>query len=267
MLIVLLALACTDPEPAAVAACQALPGIAVLETDLPLFETLLSAADIAHLRQAEPTRGLQAVDAPTLATMRSQTSCTVEEVNGAGSGRWAVKLSRTAPTVDASGAVGAPDTQQFEWQVIDEDGGRVDLNLVAAGIARKNAEAAIDEEDFKRFSAGWRALSHRWPDPLLTVDVAFAEALETRMDYAAKLQHSFDGAGEGMVQATVQNTGDKAVAAMRVDAVFESADGPLHARADLGAVAPGQALAYQVEIPDGAEGNVRLRTIDLLFAE
>lgn len=265
MLLFLLALGCTDPSPVAIAACQALPGIAIHDSDRALFEPLLTARDLEILRDAAPTHGLAAVDAATLADMRSRTTCTADEVNGAGSGRWAVKLTRTSPTVSGEGSVGEPAELSFEWQVSDEQGGRVDLNLEGASIARRNADQAIDDEDWKRHSSGWRALAHRWPDPLLAVDVALAEALETRMGYAGKLQHSFDAAGEGLVQASVRNTGDKAVTALVVDAVFESASGPLHARSELGAVPAGGQLAYTLEIPDGAEGSVRLRTIDLTF--
>lgn len=266
-LLPLLLLACTDPEPVAIAACQALPGIAAHSQDLPLFQPLLTAKDLAVLGKAAPTRGLERVPAATLAELRTQTTCTVVETNGAGEGRWAVKLTRTAPTIDGTGAVGPAAEQTFEWQVSDEEGGRVDLNLEGAAIARENLDEAIDQEDWKRYASGWRALAARWPDPVLPVDVAAAEALASRMEYTTKLQHAFVGAGEGLVQATVTNQGDRAVQAQVVDAVFESANGPLHGRVELGPLAAGASLTYTVEIPDGAEGNVRLRTIDLALAE
>lgn len=263
----LLALACTDPAPVAVAACQALPGISAHPSDLALYEPLLTAADVEVLRHAEPTKGLAVFSPEALAELRKRTACTADEVNGAGSGRWAVKLTRTMPELKADGSAGEPVTTSFEWQVSDEQGGRVDLNLVASTIARDNAAEAIDEEDFKRFASGWRAIAHRWPDPVLVVDVAEAEALDARMAYAGKLEHSFVAAGEGLVQATVQNTGDQAVSGILVDAAFESAEGKLHSQARVGAVAPGETATYVVEIPDGAEGNVRLRTLDLRLAE
>jgi len=266
--VILLAfLACTDPSPVALATCQALPGIAVHDSDRALFAPLLTAADMDVLARAEPTRGLSVFSPDALAALRTQTSCVVDEVNGAGSGRWAVKLTRTMPAVHADGSTGDPVTDSFEWQVSDEQGGRVDLNLVASALARRNAVEAIDEEDFKRFAAGWRAIAHRWPDPVLVVDVAEAEALDARMAYTGKLEHAFVAAGDGLVQATVTNTGGQAVSAVEVDASFESPSGKLHSQAVLGAVPPGGTLAYTVEIPEGAEGNVRLRTIDLRLAE
>jgi len=267
MILALFALACTDPTAVAVAACQALPGIAVHPEDMPLMETLLSKKEIEALRAAPPTRGVQVVSAATLASMRAQTTCTAEEPNGAGSGRWAIKLSRKAPTVGPTGEVGPPDEQTLDWQVVDEDGGRVEFNVEGATIARKNLDEAIDKEDFKRFAAGWRSLAGRYADPLLSVDVAEAEALLARMEYAASLEHVFQGAAEGMVAATVRNAGDKAIATMKVDAVFESAAGPLHSEVNVGPVAAGETLSYQVAIPDEAEGSVRLRTLDLRFAD
>lgn len=267
MLFVLLSLACTDPSAVAVAACQALPGVAVHPEDLPLMETLLSKKEIEALKKAPPTKGLQAVSAATLATMRSQTTCTATESNGAGSGRWAVKLTRKAPTVTVKGEVGPPDEQSFEWQVTDEDGGRAEYNVEGATIARGNLDEAIDKEDFKRFAAGWRSLAGRYPDPLLVVDVADAEALLARMEYGASLQHVFVGAAEGMVNASVLNSGDKTIAEMKVDAVFESAAGPVHSEAIVGPLPAGETLTYQVAIPETAEGNVRLRTLDLRFAD
>lgn len=265
--LILLLLACTDPEPVAIAACQALPGIAAHSEDLPIFAPLLTAKDMAVLGKAAPTRGLEKVSASTLAGLRARTTCTATETNGAGEGRWAVKLTRTTPALDSQGVAGAPVEQSFEWQVSDEEGGRVDLNLEGAAIARENLDEAIDQEDWKRYASGWRALAARWPDPVLPVDVAAAEALATRMEYAGKLEHSFVGAGEGLVQASVRNTGDRAVRGQVVDAVFESAGGPLHSRVELGALPAGQTLEYQVAIPDGAEGNVRLRTLDLALEE
>ncbi|MCK6507680.1 hypothetical protein L6R53_30655 [Myxococcota bacterium] len=265
--LVLLLLACTDPEPVAIAACQALPGIAAHPQDLPLLAPLLTAKDMEFLGKAAPTRGLEKVSATTLAELRAQTTCAVVETNGAGEGRWAVKLTRTSPVVDGTGAVGAPAEQTFEWQVSDEEGGRVDLNLEGAAIARGNLDEAIDQEDWKRYASGWRALAARWPDPVLAVDVAAAEALATRMEYAGKLEHSFVGAGDGVVQASVVNQGDRAVRGQVVDAVFESAGGPLHSRVELGPLPAGATMAYQVAIPDGAEGSVRLRTLDLALEE
>lgn len=266
MLILILTLACTDPAAVAVATCQALPGIAIRPDDRALFQPLLTAKDLGVLDKAKPTHGLQRVDAAALAQLRSQTTCVAEETNGAGAGQWAVKLTRTAPTVTADGAVGPSTEQTFEWQVTDEQSGRVDLNLTGAAIARRNADEAIDDQDWKRYASGWRALAQRWLDPLLAVDVADAAALQDRMEYGKKLEHTFNKAGDGLVQATVQNTGDRAVSSVVVDAVFESGETPLHSQAKLGAVPAGGTLAYTVEIPEGAEGKVALHTVDLSFA-
>ncbi len=267
MILALLALACSDPTAVAISACQALPGIAAHPEDMPLMETLLSSKDLDALRKAPQTKGLQAVSAATLATMRAQTTCTASETNGAGSGRWAVKLTRKAPTVTPTGEIGPPDEQSFEWQVVDEDGGRAEFNIEGATIARKNLDEAIDKEDFKRFAAGWRSLAGRYPDPVLSVDVADADALLARMEYGASLEHVFQGAADGLVNASVRNSGDKVIAQMKVDAVFESAAGPLHSEVVVGPVAAGETLSYQVAIPDEAEGSVRLRTLDLRFAD
>lgn len=267
MLLALALLACTDPAKVAVAACQALPGIAAHPEDLPMFEGLLSAKDMDALRKAAPTEGLKKVSAASLAAMRGKTTCTAGEVNGAGSGRWAVQLHRSAPTVLADGREGPVAEQDLEWQVVDEEGGRAELNLEGAAIARKNLDEAIEKEDFKRYAGGWKSLAGRWADPLLTVDVAVAEALLERMEYGKQLQHVFVGAADGEVLATVSNPGNRAVAELRVNAVFESSGGPVHSEANIGPLPAGGTLEYRLPIPEQAEGNVRLRTLDLRFAE
>ncbi|NOY26937.1 MAG: hypothetical protein GXP62_13795 [Oligoflexia bacterium] len=266
MLILMLALAWTDPAAVAVATCQALPGIAIRPDDRALFQPLLTAKDLGVLDKAKPTHGLKRVDAATLAQLRSQTTCVAEETNGAGSGQWAVKLTRTAPTITGDGAVGPVTEQTFEWQVTDEKSGRVDLNLTGAAIARRNADEAIGEQDWKRYASSWRALAQRWLDPLLAVDIADAEALQDRMEYSEKLEQTFDKASDGLVQATVENTGDRAVKSLVVDATFESGKTPLHSQTTLGAVPAGGKLNYTLEIPEGAEGKVALHTTDLSFA-
>jgi len=266
VLLVLLVLGCTDPTPVAVSACQAMPGISARAGDLPMFEPLLSAKDMKVLREAAPTLGLQAVDETRMAELRSKTTCMPGEANGAGDGRWAIELTRTAPVVNPDGSLGDPVETTFEWQVVDQDGGRVDLNLEGAAIARRNLEDAVHDADWHRFASGWKALAARWNDPVLPVDIQAAESKRDRMDYTSRLKNVFDAAGEGLIHGTVTNSGEQAVSRAMITATFESAGGPLTASTQIGALAPGQSLTYTVDIPEGAEGNVKLKTTDLEFA-
>lgn len=231
------------------------------------LETFLSIRDIAELQAAHPTLGVQNIPFETYTKLREATTCEVVEKNGAGSGRWAIKLSRTSPKLSWDGIVGEPETTEFEWQIIDEKGGRLDYEITTANIERKSMGEAFAARDWKRVAAGWRAIARRWQDPLLAVDVYAAESLQTRMEYGDQVVSTFLEAGDGLVRASLKNGGDKDVAVALVHGVFQTADGEQRVPVEVGPIAAGATIEYFVQIPDEAEGSVKLHTMDIAFPD
>ncbi|MCB9764229.1 MAG: hypothetical protein H6739_30940 [Alphaproteobacteria bacterium] len=264
MILALLLLGCTDPEPIAKAACQAVPGLSVDPEGLALLEPLLTPTEGTLLAQAEPTLGLTAAGPATMAKLRAEASCEVGEVESAGSGRWAVPVTRTAPSITPDGQLGEPETTELSWQVVADDGGRVETGLKKAIAMRKSAHEAVEQDDLRRAASTLRALKKSYGDPALAVDIALAEAAFDKREYARKLQNVFVSADD-VVVATLTNSGDKALSAVTVAADFETAEGPKRTTAALTDVAAGATVEVRLEIPEGAEGGVKLSTADFEF--
>jgi hypothetical protein len=260
MLILLALLGCTDPEVLAVSACEAVPGLSTDTAGLTALEPLLTPSAFAILKEAEPTEGQKKLGEAGLAQIRAGTSCTVAQVDPAGSGRWAVKLKRTAPVVGPDGAIGAAEETEFEWQVVDSDGGRVDVGMEKAASMRRSVAEAVEKGELRRAASTLRTLSRSFPDPALAVDVALAEAALERADYASKLSNTFVDASDTEVHATFTNSGDRPVGGVSVGGNFETPEGEVVATATLGEVAAGASVEYTLAIPEGASGKVKLST-------
>ncbi len=255
-MILSLLLACADPEPPALAACLAAPGLSVDAAGLALLEPLLVRDEVEVLRTAQPTAGHALLGDAGLARIRAETRCTVESVESAGAGRWAVKLKRQAPSVSATGDIGALETADLGWQVVKGDGLRVETGLKKAAAMRSSAAKAVEEDDLMRAASSLRALSRSYPDPALAVDVALAEAALEKADYRANLRHVFEGTEGSDLVATFTNAGPLPLADMVAVAVFENTE----VVAPLGAIAAGETVEYRLPIPDGEQGGVKLRT-------
>lgn len=255
MLLALL-FACADPEPPALAACAAAPGLSVDAAGLALLEPLLVASELEVLRAAPRTAGHALIGDAGVAQIRAGASCTVDSVASAGAGRWAVSLTRTAPTVTADGSLGPPSTATLAWQVVKGDGLRVETGLKKADAMRRSAATAAGEDDLLRAASTLKTLARTYPDPTLAVDVAVAERALEKADYLANLRHVFEGADGGEVVALFTNEGPLPLVDVVALAVFEGAEVP----ATLGAIGAGETVEYRVPIPDGTEGGVKLRT-------
>ena len=260
MLLLLTLLGCTDPGPLAVSACEAVPGLSTDAAGMALLEPLLIATSVAILKDAAPTKGQEALGPDGLAQLRAGTSCTADKIDAAGSGRWAVKLTRTAPTVAADGTLGATETTALEWQVADTDGGRVDVGLEKANAMRRSATEAAEKGEHRRAASTLRALSKSFADPALVVDVALAEAAQDKAEYDKKLSNTFVAAEGGSVTASFTNSGDRALSGVTVGGDFEAGDGVVTADAEIGDVPAGETVEYKLTIPDSAEGSVKLKT-------
>lgn len=264
-LIALSLLGCTDPEPVALAACQAVPGLSIDAAGRAMLDGVLTDEELGILDAAEPTLGLQTLGEAGMKEIRAKTTCVVTKMESAGASRWAATISRTAPSVTPEGALGDPVETELTFQIVDVDGGRAEIGMKRAAAQRASIAEALAEEDYQRFASSWRALERNYPDPVLPVDVAAAEALEARMDYRKSVELTFKEAGDGMVQAEALNTGDKPVASALLSATFEGSDES--PEATVGALPPGEVVAWSIPIPAGAEGNVKLTVNSLEFAE
>jgi hypothetical protein len=251
-----LLLACADPEPPALAACEAAPGLSVDAAGLALLRPLLVADEIAVLEAATQTRGHAQLGDAGLAALRAQTSCTVDTVFSAGSGRWAVTLTRTAPSIGADGSVGDAVTTQLEWQIVKGDGLRVETGLKRAAAMRKSAEQAVVEDDLLRAASTWKTLARSYPDPVLAVDIAHAEAALEKAEYAGNLRHQFESADDTQVVALFTNGGPVPLTDVVAYAVFDSSE----VEVKLGAIAANETVEYHVPIPEGVQGGVKLKT-------
>ncbi|MCP4805177.1 MAG: hypothetical protein GY884_07495 [Proteobacteria bacterium] len=264
-MILLLSLACTDPEAIAVAACQAVPTVSPDAASVALLTPLITAKDLAAVTGAEPTAGQAAVG--DLSPLRAGTTCTVESVEGAGSGAWAVALKRSAPSVGSDGALGAAVDTEFTWQVTDAEGGRAAPGLVAAAAMRKSIAEARAEGDVRRAAATTRTLAKSFPDPTLTVDVALAEAELERDDYRDQLTAAFDGADDTNVQGHVENAGDRALTGVVVTATFQVSGSPVDSVQAVGDLPAGGSVPFEIPITAGAEGSVKFTASDFVFAD
>lgn len=261
MFLLLLSFACTDPNDVAKRACEAVPGLSMDAEGQAVLAQLLVASELESIKGSEQTEGHKLVGDAGLATIRDGAQCTVDSVDSAGSGRWAVVLTRTAPSVGADGAYGEPQNSTLEWQVVSDEGGRVEAGVAKAATMWANAKAARDEGDLMRAASSMRALRNTFPDPVLAVDVALMEQAEEVQSYTKSIVHTFLSAEGEEVIASVQN-GDKALSKLVATATFDVGSQEI----DLGPIEAGAALEYRVPIPEGAEGSVQLTTGSLELA-
>ncbi|MEY3210866.1 MAG: hypothetical protein RIT28_1347 [Pseudomonadota bacterium] len=256
---------CTDPVPTAVATCQALPGLAVDEAGRKLLDPLLVAADLAALDALPPTAGLQKVGSERLAELRSKTTCTAGKVESAGGEGWAVPLTRVSPKVNPDGSFGEPETTEFSWIVTEApEGLRVKTRLEFVYTTRKSVEKAIAEKDWRRVSATWRAIAKEYPDPLLAVDVAEAEAQEARYELLAQLKGVFAEANETEVIGLVESKATVEVPKVKVRISFETAGEPIRVDLEAGPVPAGGNVQVRTPIPEGAIGQVLVEVVEVL---
>jgi hypothetical protein len=238
----LLLAACTDPEPVALEACRAMPQLATDAAGLELMRPVLDPREVALIEKAEPTLGLQKVGSEGLAKLRAASTCAIDEVDSAGTGRWAVKVKRTIPTVAADGTIGDPQEQVLEWQVVDgDDHPYVETGARYASSKRASIAEAIEQRDFKRVAAGWRGLVNEFPDPVLTVDVADAEDQDEGWEYRNKLAvRAFGATDPHTLVAVVSNTGDRPVRRGVFALTTEVEGEKVSAMATTEAIPPGQ---------------------------
>jgi len=256
-MIIALLLACTDPGPAALRTCELSPGLSIDAQGLALLEPLLVLDELAVLRGATPTEGHTLLGDAGLARIRKGTSCELGPVESAGSGRWAVSLTRTGPRVTAAGVLGPPESVELSWQVVSSDGLRVETGLTRAASMRASAVAAVEEGDLMRAASTLRALARSYPDPTLTIDIALADAAQEKADYASQLSHVFVSAEGSALSAPLTNRGTYPLASVTAVAIFE---GSSEVPVELGAVAAGATIEYAVPIPADAVGKVKLET-------
>lgn len=264
MFLLLSLLACADPAPVALATCQAVPGLATDAAGLELLEPLLASEDLKALKGAQATAGLEAVGSEGLATIRSKTTCAVLSAESAGSGRWAVDLERTAPTVSGDGTLGEPATQALAWQAVKTpDGIRIEAGIQGAAISRLNAEAAVAEDDLRRAAAIWRAIHKKFPDPLLTVDIARAEAAHHYGEILKKVHAKPVGVEDGKLFIEAANGNEAPVSQVEIKADFEVGENTKSETTVVPELAGGAKLEIELAVPEGADGNVHVEVVKL----
>lgn len=260
MIIALTLLACTDPEAPALAACQAVPGLSTDDAGLAALSPLLVPAEVELLEAATPTRGHAVLGSEGLAQLRAQTTCAVTSTNSAGSGRWAVALSRTLPTVGADGTLGEPQEQTLEWQVVSDDGVRVETGLGIASSMRGSIDEAIKQEDYARAASSWKAILRTYGDPVIAVDIAEAEATEDAWLYRREIDGWVERVDSAEITIAAKNDGDRDIIGATLTVTFELADGTRPLSALLGAVKAGETGRVTIPIPEDAVGKVLVKT-------
>ncbi|MCB9779209.1 MAG: hypothetical protein H6742_11650 [Alphaproteobacteria bacterium] len=240
-LIVFTLLGCSDPKPVALAACQALPQLSTDAAGIEALRPHIDPREIALLEAGEPTLGMQKVGSDGLATLRSAVQCTLDLVEPAGSGRWAVSLTRTQLQVAADGTIGEPHDVKLEWQVAEGQGGIfAETGIREASTKRHLLATAAEEHDYMRLAAGWRGIVQSFPDPVLTVDVAAAEHLDSGWTYRQQLVPVGAGALDPETLALqVQNAGDKDVERLVMDLSYVAGGEEGHLMLEGGPVAAG----------------------------
>lgn len=242
-----LASACTDPKPVALAACQALPQLSTDAAGIEGLRPHLDPRELELLEASAPTLGMQAVGTEGLAKLRSSVTCAVDQVDSAGSGRWAVKLTRSQPKVAADGSLGEPEDVSLDWQVVDgAEGVYVESGLRFAVTKRESLVEALEEKDYMRVAGGWRGIVQSFPDPVLTVDIAAAETLDKGWTYRKKLVPVGAGALDAETLALqVQNTGEETVAKAVIDLKFTHGGKAETVQLVSGEMAPGATVELQ----------------------
>lgn len=266
MVLLLFLMACADPVPVAQQACEALPGLATDPAGLQLLAPVLATVDYDALAAAQPTKGLELLGSDGLAELRGKVQCTVGLVEGAGQGRWAVDLERTLPTVLADGSLGEPQTTALSWQAVKtDDGVRVETGLAGAAIMRASAEQALEEGDLRRYASSWRGLAKKFPDPLISVDIAHAEKVFDRHEYLGEIRGKPVEVDEkeGTLKAELSNTGDRAVSELELRVDFGVGEATASETATVEAIEAGGKAEVVVPIPEGADGKVHIEVLSL----
>lgn len=268
MFLLLFLMACADPAPVAQQACEALPVLAADPASLELLAPVLAQADYDALTSAAPTQGLETVGAEGLAALRGKASCTVKLVESAGQGRWAIDLQRSLPVVQPDGSLGEPETVELAYQAVKTpDGIRIETGLAGAAITRKSAETALDEGDLRRWASTWRAIANKFPDPLITVDIAKAEAVFLRDSYRSKIVGKPVGIDEeeNTLKGEISNTGKQAASAIQLRVDFAVGEETVSESTTIEALAQGAKAEIAVPIPEGADGKVHIEVLSLEF--
>jgi hypothetical protein len=268
MVLLLFLMACADPAPVAQQACEALPGLAPDATGLQLLQPLLAEVDYNAMASGWTSEGLRVVGAEGLAELRAQASCTVGLVEGAGQGRWAVELERSLPVVNPDGSFGEVATTALSWQAVKTpDGIRVETGLAGAAIMRASSREAFEEGDLRRYSSTWHAIANKFPDPLITVDIAHADVIFARHEYREKIRGKPVEVDDeaGTLKAELANTGDQAVSKLELRVDFGVGDQTASETATLEALEAGGTAEVVVPIPEGADGKVHIEVLGLQF--
>jgi hypothetical protein len=264
MLLLPFLLACANPEPAALSTCQALPTLATDAAGLALLEPLLAEADWEALSAAAPTAGLERLGADGLARIRAQTRCTLLSAESAGTGRWAVELERTSPGVTPEGSLSAPETTPLSWQAVKTpDGVRIEAGIAAAAIGRRNAEAAVAEGDLRRAASSWRAIQKKFPDPLLSVDIAQAEDAFAQAEVIRRIRAKPTAVAEGELTVSLQHQGEVPVREIEIRADFGVGDRTESATITWASLEPGSEAELKLPVPEGADGKVHVEIVGL----
>jgi hypothetical protein len=225
--------------------CRAVPGLANDAVGTELLTPLLVADEVDALSQGAPTLGLIQVGEVGLAELRSQVSCRVLDRTGD-----EVLIERTLPVVGPDGAItDALEVRQMGWRLLDD---RVEIGLVDAQARWRRVEGADPEAVVAQLIAIERLLA----DPVLAVDLHNANLLADVHQAQMALTSTFVDARMGVVHAELINNGGRPIKAATVLARFESGASE---RVTVGPLAAGQRVPYTVQIPEGANGGVRLQ--------
>ncbi len=247
MLLLTLLIACTDPMPVAIQACQAIPTVASTPEGLALFDPLLTAEEHALLAQQQPTLGIQAVGEAGLASLREVATCTASDANHAGPGLWKVYLDREAPSLTLDGK-GEVVRHHFEWMVHDTEAGlRVETDLARYVSMRQSIAEGLKTDDHDRATSLWRTMIDDYGDPTLVHDLAAAEAARTHYQYGKKLGTDIMGIDGDELVGKLYNRGKLEIP--RVEVRF-TLTGPA-----------GEVVVVDAEltkVPAGAEEEVRI---------
>lgn len=187
MLLLSLLLACTDPTPVAIQACQAIPTIAPTPESLALFEPLLVRDEYTLLAKQLPTLGIAAVGEEGLVPLRQAATCTSSDAKHAGPGIWKVYLDRRSPSLTMDGQ-GDVVSHHFEWMVHETDAGlRVETDLARYVSMRESITEGLKTDDHDRATSLWQTMIDDYGDPTLVHDLAAAEVARTHYKYGKKL--------------------------------------------------------------------------------
>lgn len=232
-------LACSDPTQAALALCAASPGLYEDEQGRALLSEHMDTGPYAD---GVPTIGHALAQGRE--ALRGAT-CTVTSREGE-----RVDLERTQPTVAADGSLGREQRVSLSWTVKD---GVVDIGLADALQKRVDTQEAIRAGDLPLFVGTWESLAASFPDPLLAADTARAQRLLDQALYRKHLVPLPDSVQEALLVGHVENRGDHAVSGMRLSADFEGI--AKEQILELGPLAAGASLPFELPIPEGALGG------------